>query len=105
MEGVIKRLLEVDKNARLKVEQAQAKKADVVREIESERERMKKSSEETFVLRSEQLRQRAFEEFEKEYSDDKVNQKRKKATDELEEVYSANRDRWVQEIFEKITKG
>lgn len=105
MEDIIQKLLEVDKSARLKVAEAQAKKADVVSEIESRRAEMKTLSEESFTLRSQQIRQQAYEKFEKEYSQKKVDERRKKAIDELEELYCANRDRWVQEIFERITKG
>lgn len=104
MEDIIKKLLEVDKNARMKVADAKAKKADVMSEIEAKRAEMKKSSEQEFATRSQQIRQQAYEEFEKEYSQQKVDEKRKKATDELQELYNKNRDRWVREIFERITK-
>lgn len=103
MEEIIKKLIEVDKSARERVEKAQAKKADVVGEIDSKRSEMKKSTEEAFALRSQQIRQQAYEQFEKQYSQDKVDQARQEAIRELENSYSQNREKWVREIFERIT--
>ena len=103
MQEIINKLIMVDKSARKKVEQAAARKADVINEIDKKRNEIKKRTQEEFLRISAENKQKAEQDFLGKYSDEKVDFYNKETLKQLDKYYEENRDRWVEEIFSSIT--
>ena len=102
MQDIIKKLIEVDKVAREKIENARAKRTDVMSEIEKKRSGIKLKTEEDFRRLSLENRNKATEEFERKYSDDIVSSENAEAIKRLDSIYENNREKWSREIFNRV---
>lgn len=103
MQDIINKLIEVDKSARKKVEQASAKKADVINEVDKKRDEIKKRTQEEFLRISAENKEKAKQEFLQKYSEEKVALYNKQALEQLDRIYREKRDSWVDEIFNRVT--
>ena len=102
MQEIINKLIEVDKSARKKVEQAQSRKADVINEIEKKRDDIKVRTQQEFERISAENRLKAEQDFLEKYSEEKVALYNRQAIEELDRVYAQNREKWIEEMFEAV---
>ena len=102
MQEIIKKLIEVDKNARKKIENARSQRADVMGEIEKKRSEIKLKTQQDFNRLSQENREKATEEFEKKYSEDVVKKENEQAIKKLDSIYELNREKWTEEIFHRV---
>ena len=99
MTDMIKKLVDIDEQAKLLSRETEKEKERLSRELEAEKkevyDRYMLDAEKRAGSESGKLREEAAKAFEKK------EQQRAKALDELNEKYSANREKWVDEIVKR----
>lgn len=99
MTDMIKKLVDIDEQAKLLSRETEKEKERLARELEVEKkevyDRYMLDAEKRAGCESGKLREEAAKAFEKK------EQQRAKALDELNEKYSANREKWVDEIVKR----
>ena len=99
MTDMIKKLVDIDEQAKLLSRETEKEKERLARELEVEKkevyDRYMLDADKRTGTESDKLREEAAKAFEKK------EQQRAKALDELNEKYSANREKWVDEIVKR----
>ena len=100
MENLINRILEIDEDAKKKLDNAYKKKSDILCDAEKQEDQIKED-----VFKKVNGRVEKVEEFEKSNSDEKLAELAKKTEDEiaaLDKTYNENHDKWEDEIYRNI---
>lgn len=101
MDGFIKKLIEVDENARKSVENASQGRVAAVRELDEKKLKLREENEREFLAQSEKMKADAALELEK--AEKAIAEKENAVVSRLSAVYEENRSRWVGEAVKSIT--
>lgn len=101
MEDLIKKLIEVDKAAREKVDAAVKERNDLLSEIADRKKTMREEFQSSFEKELEKKKNLAKETIEKDYSPEKTAQKNSEITQKLDAVFEEKCESWVKEIVER----
>ena len=100
MENIINKILEIDENARKKLENAQSAKSKIMYEAQKEEENIRNE-----VLERVSGRVSKIEEFEKSTAEEKISEIKANANKAIENInnkFEKNHKQWENEIFNKI---
>ena len=100
MENLINRILEIDEDAKKKLDNAYKKKSDILCAAEKQEDQIKED-----VLKRVNGRVEKVEEFEQSNADEKLAELAKKTAEEisaLDNTYNENHDKWEDEICRNI---
>ena len=99
MEDMIKRIVEMDRQARQITEQAQSAKLNSTAAIEKKKQKLR---DEYFVQAQAQVEQNNEAEQAAAKTDwEKIQQQYSRRAQKLDEKFAANREKWVNELFER----
>ena len=99
MEDMIKRIVEMDRQARQITEQAQSAKLNSTAAIEKKKQKLR---DEYFVQAQAQVEQNNEAEQAAAKKDwEKIQQQYSRRAQKLDEKFAANREKWVNELFER----
>lgn len=100
MENLINRILEIDENAKKKLEDAYKQKSQIICEAEKQEEKIKED-----VFKRVNGRVEKVEEFEKSNADEKLAELEKKTAEEiaaLDKAFDENHEKWENDIYRNI---
>ena len=100
MESIINKILEIDENARKKLENAYTTKSQILYEAEQEEDNIKKD-----VLNRVSGRVAKVEEFEKTTADEKIEKIKNQSYQTIEYInkkFEENHQQWEEDIFKKV---
>lgn len=100
MENIINKIIEIDENARRRLEEACQKKSEILCDAEKQEVAIRND-----VLQRVKGRVEKIEEFEKTNADEKLeelNKKKEEAISYLNTIYNDNHEQWEKEIYNNI---
>lgn len=99
---MIKKVVEMDEKARELEEQTQQEKVSIIEEIEAQRQKVYDD-----YIEQARIRAKKNDEIARQKADEqlaKATEKHKEMMTKLKEQFDANCDKWVQEIFDRVTQ-
>lgn len=102
MKDILKKLIDIDKNARAQVKNANEASVSAIEEFERKKQRLKEKNEAEFaeMLELEKQKQRAqLQQVEKD-----IEQTHMHIIDEFDSLYNENGEQWVTSIVENVTQ-
>ena len=102
MDALIKQLVQVDKLARQRVSKAKKQRAGALEQLERDKADVRAEMEtayQQYVASQEELRQE-----QQKLAAAEIEENHAKVIDALNKAYEANREAWVQSVFDAVTK-
>ncbi len=102
MEEVIAKIIEIEERAREIVKDAENSKNSLDDELAKETERLRRDIAERAEKKNETLRE--YEDGEADKKIEQINAEASRVMEKLEAKFSENRDKWVKDIFDSVTR-
>lgn len=102
MEDLIKKLIQVDEDARQKVADAEKARADVVNLLLEKKQELTNQAEAKFDKDLAQAQQNEQQRIDNAFSEDNLKVSNQKIIDKLEKNYNENCEQWVQGIINNV---
>lgn len=102
MEETLKKLIAVDKAARKRVEEAELKRDSFASQASQKKNEMLKNAREDFSRKLNEKKQQLESDLEKENSSEKISAQTVEAKEEMDLLFSENKDKWVDELFNRV---
>ena len=103
MENLIKQILEMDRQAREETQQAQERRSAIEQSVQKERQKMH----DEYIARA-QKRIATLEKEEMEYAQKaalKAQEDAQKQAAHLDDLYQEKKEKWIEEIVSRVTRG